>query len=982
MKYSIAVLFAGSLIALLALRLLAPEQNRRLLGPLLLLGVALTAALLLRRGWTQATKFVLAFGSWGVATEVAVRTGGVNAPVVSAFPAIILIVAWMINTRTAQVIGALTVLLTLALTAAESIQLLPTYFPSSPAIRAGDQIAIYSVTTLFAVFLVNAYRQRLAELRKLGEDLALRTRDLETSKLELNQAQAVAKAGSWVYNIVAGTTQLSAETCRIFGLPEGSPGSHFHYLTRIHPDDRQTVQQAWQAALEGAAFDCEHRIRIGAEFHWIRQKAELTFSPTGMALRAVGITQDITERKQTELALRARDERFQVLFSRASEGILILTPDGTVVTVNESFARMHGYTPQEMVNLNLRNLDTPDTLPLLPQRLQRILAGETLTFEVEHYHKDGHIVPLEVTSSLIDSNGERLMQAFHRDISERRQAQQAQRIAATAFESQQGMAITDAQRVILRINKAFTEITGYSAEEAVGQTPHLLNSGRHNAAFFADMTHSLQQLGAWQGEVWNRRKNGEIYPQWLNISAVRNDAGQTSHYVAIFADISERKKSEERINHLAFYDPLTELPNRRLLLDRLAQALAGGSRHLHRGALLFVDLDNFKALNDTLGHLQGDALLTQVSARLLACVRSGDTVARLSGDEFVVLLEDLSLNELEAATQAETLAEKMQDALNQDYALAHGPYHNSASIGVTLWGGGPAESSEEPIKRAELAMYQAKAAGRNAIRFFEPQMQVEVTNRVALESDLREAIQARQFMLYYQPQVVGVGRVIGVEALVRWQHPRRGMVMPSQFITLAEESGLILPLGQWILETACEQLAQWAHQPTMAHLSMAVNVSARQFHQEDFVAQVLAALSRSGARADRLKLELTESMLVSDVEGVIAKMSALRDIGVRFSLDDFGTGYSSLAYLKRLPLDQVKIDQGFVRDILLDADDAAIAKMVIALADSLGLTVIAEGVETATQRDFLAAMGCHHYQGYLFGSPQPLAQLEAMAQRW
>ena len=982
LKYSIAVLFAGALAALLALRLLAPEQNGRMLGPLLLFGVALTASVLLRRGWTEATKYVLAFGCWGVATEVAIFTGGVNAPVVGAFPAIILIVGWMINTRTAQVMGALSVLLTIALATAESMHLLPSYFPSSPAIRGGDQIVIFIASTLLAVFLVNAYRQRLAQLRQLSQDLAARTRDLEARKLELNQAQAVAKAGSWVYNMVTNTMHLSAETCRIFELPEGTHGNYFEYLKRVHPDDRLATEAAWKAALRSGSFDHEHRIQVGTKFRWIREKGELSFAASGVAIRAVGVTQDITERKQTERALHTRDERFHILFNRASEGILILTPDGTVVAANESFARMHGYAPQEMRQLNLRDLDTPDTVRLLEQRLQRILAGETLTFEVEHFHKDGQVVPLEVTSSLIVSEGERLIQAFHRDISERRRAQEAQRIAATAFEAQQGMFITDAQRVILRINQAFTEITGYSAAEAVGQTPRLLGSGRHDAAFFAGITQNLQQQGAWQGEIWNRRKSGEIYPEWLNISAVRNDAGETSHYVAIFADISERKKAEERIKHLALYDPLTELPNRRLLLDRLTQALASGSRHLQRGALLFVDLDNFKALNDTLGHPEGDALLGQVAARLLACVRSGDTVARLGGDEFVVLLEDLSQNELEAATQTEILAQKIQGALNQDYPLAHGPYHSSASIGITLLGGGPIESGEEPLKRAELAMYQAKTAGRNTICFFDPQMQVEVTNRVALESDLREAIALGQFTLYYQPQVLGAGRAIGVEALVRWQHPHRGLVLPARFITLAEESGLILPLGQWILETACNQLAQWANQPAMAHLSMAVNVSARQFHQEDFVDQVLALLARSGARANQLKLELTESMLVSDVESIIAKMSALREIGVRFSLDDFGTGYSSLAYLKRLPLDQVKIDQGFVRDILLDADDAAIAKMVIALADSLGLSVIAEGVETAAQHDFLATLGCHQYQGYLFGNPMSLAQLETMAQRW
>ena len=543
------------------------------------------------------------------------------------------------------------------------------------------------------------------------------------------------------------------------------------------------------------------------------------------------------------------------------------------------------------------------------------------------------------------------------------------------------MVVTNAQRVILRVNQAFTTITGYSAADAIGQYPSILSSGRQDQPFYAAMSQGLESEGAWAGEIWNRRKNGEVYPEWLSISAVKDKAGLVTHYVGIFTDISERKSDQEQIETLAFYDPLTRLPNRRLLLDRLEQALHASTRHSRKSALLFVDLDNFKTLNDTLGHHQGDLLLQQVAQRLRDCIRDGDTVAHLGSDEFVVMLEDLSESLRDAANQAEAVGEKVLAALSQDYTLASGAHHSTASIGVTLFGGALQERNEEPLKRAELAMFQAKAAGRNSLRFFDAQMQAQVSAHATLEADLREALPAQQFLLHYQAQVIGKGHVTGVEALLRWQHPQRGPVSPAQFIPLAEETGLILPIGQWVLETACGQLAAWAADPAFARLTMAVNVSARQFQQADFVDSVLTTLARTGAAPKLLKLELTESMLVNDVETIIAKMGVLKAHGVGFSLDDFGTGYSSLAYLKRLPLDQLKIDQGFVRNIVTDPNDAAIAKMVVVLAESLGLAVIAEGVELQAQADFLAHLGCHAYQGYWFSRPLPLAAFEAFARK-
>ncbi|MEO8407857.1 MAG: EAL domain-containing protein, partial [Oxalobacteraceae bacterium] len=431
------------------------------------------------------------------------------------------------------------------------------------------------------------------------------------------------------------------------------------------------------------------------------------------------------------------------------------------------------------------------------------------------------------------------------------------------------------------------------------------------------------------------------------------------------------------IEYLAFYDPLTRLPNRRLLLDRLQQALASSARSHRTGALLFIDLDNFKMLNDTLGHDKGDLLLRQVAQRLAGCVREGDSVARLGGDEFVLVLEDLSGNANEAATQAEAVGEKILAALHHPYHLAGHEYHNTASIGVALFVDHQS-SVDALMKYADLAMYEAKKAGRNTLRFFDPHMQAAITARADLEQDLREALQQRQFLLYYQPQVDAAGRITGTEALLRWQHPQRGIVSPTVFVPLAEETGLIVPLGLWVLETACHQLVAWATKPETAHLGVAVNVSAMQFRRPDFVEQVRQVLDRSGANPRKLKLELTESLLLDNVEEVIARMTVLKAWGIGFSLDDFGTGYSSLSYLKRLPLDQLKIDQSFVRDLLTDPNDAAIARTIVALAQSLGLSVMAEGVETKEQRDCLALQGCHAYQGYLFGSPVPVADFERL----
>ena len=445
--------------------------------------------------------------------------------------------------------------------------------------------------------------------------------------------------------------------------------------------------------------------------------------------------------------------------------------------------------------------------------------------------------------------------------------------------------------------------------------------------------------------------------------------------VATLSDITQRAAAAREIEHLAFYDPLTHLPNRRLMMDRLQQAFATSARAGLQGALLCLDLDHFKTLNDTLGHDMGDVLLQQVAQRLTACVREGDTVARLGGDEFLVLLEDLGALATDAAEQAQAVGEKILAALNQPYQLASHHVHSTTSVGAVLFSG-QGQTVEDVVKHADLAMYAAKTAGRNSIRFFDPRMQAAVTARATLENDLRTAVEQGQFTLHYQTQVGCGTRVVGAEALIRWNHPTRGMVSPFEFIPLAEETGLILPMGLWVLQTACAQLRRWQDHPATAELQLAVNVSARQFHQDDFIEQVVTALRQTGARPDRLKLELTESLALDNVDDTIAKMNTLRALGLGFSMDDFGTGQSSLSYLTQLPLDQLKIDQSFVRNIGIQHTDALIVQTIIGMAQSLGIDVIAEGVETEAQRAFLERHGCTLWQGYLFSRPVPIEVLE------
>jgi diguanylate cyclase (GGDEF)-like protein/PAS domain S-box-containing protein len=554
----------------------------------------------------------------------------------------------------------------------------------------------------------------------------------------------------------------------------------------------------------------------------------------------------------------------------------------------------------------------------------------------------------------------------------KRAADDELRIAAIAFETPESMIVTDADGRILRVNAAFTQTTGYTQDEVLGRNPSFLQSGRHTADFFAEMWQQANATGRWQGEIWDRRKNGEVYPKWLTVSSVRDHAGQITHYVGSFTDISERKEAAAAISRLAFYDSLTSLPNRNRMMEHLNRALRVSSRSGKFGAVLFLDLDNFKTINDTLGHDEGDKLLQEAARRLRACVREEDTVARFGGDEFVVLLEDLGASRDAAGNSARQIADKLLAALAKPYLLNGKEYLCSASIGITLWRGDAQSEAHELLKRSDMAMYEAKKAGRNARVFFDPVMQTAIENRARLEGRLRAGLNLGQFRLFCQQQVNAQGSVLGAEALLRWLDPERGMVSPAEFIPLAEESDLIMPIGHWVLQAACRQIKAWAAAEGTRHLHLSVNISPKQFGAEWFVTDVADILRETGADPARLQLEITEGMLLTNIEDTIDKMTKLRKMGVTFALDDFGTGYSSLSYLQRLPLNVLKIDRSFVRELGSDPRSEAIVRTIIQMGQSLGLDVLAEGVETQSQRQLLARWGCTNYQGFLFAQPVPI----------
>jgi diguanylate cyclase (GGDEF)-like protein/PAS domain S-box-containing protein len=797
----------------------------------------------------------------------------------------------------------------------------------------------------------------------------------------LRLSQTVGGIGSWEADLITNRQIWSDNCINLLGFPPAEYPTWQDFLDLIHPDDRQFVIDSTQAHLDrGTKYDVEFRMVLKeGEIRWMRSTGQVERDSVGRPVKMRGIGQDITERRKTEEALRVSEDRYRKSFQTSIDAINInRLSDGVYVDVNQAFLDILGFERDEVLGRTAFELNIWVD-PLDRNQLITLLQRNSFcrNLDARFRCKSGEIKWGLMSASIIEIDGAPCILSVTRDITERKKAEEEQRIAAITFESHEGMTVTDADKMIIRVNPTFTKITGYSAEEVIGKNPGILSSGRQNSEFYTSMWKSINESGVWEGEIWDRRKSGEIYPAQLTVTAVKNEAGMVTNYVGTFSDSSKSQAAADEIKHLAFYDFLTSLPNRRLLVDRLHQAMATSVRSGKSGALLFIDLDDFKTLNDTLGHDVGDLLLQQVADRLGSCVREGDTVARFGGDEFVVMLEALGIQALEAAAQVELIGEKIIKTLNEPYQIGSHIVHSTPSIGVTLFVDHKG-SIDELFKQADIAMYQAKKAGRNNLRFFDPQMQNTLNARTALEAELRNALSNQEFHLYYQIQVNSNRTPLGAEALIRWVHPVRGLVSPAEFIPLAEESGLILPIGKWVLETACAQLKEWQQHELTQNLVLAVNVSAKQFRQPDFVSQVELFLQHFEINPMRLKLELTESMLLDSLDEIIVTMNCLKELGVQFSLDDFGTGYSSLQYLKRLPLDQLKIDQSFVRDIVGDSSDRAIVRTIIAMARGLNLDIIAEGVETEEQRQYLMEKGCTNYQGYLFSKPVPIEQFEAM----
>lgn len=797
---------------------------------------------------------------------------------------------------------------------------------------------------------------------------------LMESETALKESQTIAGLGSYVYHIQDQVWSSSETLDKILGIDSDYPRTEISWDALIHPDDLASAKHYLRRkfAKNSPEFDREYRIirPCDGEERYIRGLGRLVFDQQGKPLRMHGTIQDITAIRNELL-----NEKRAILGNQLVGALAI--KQRKILWANPAFENMLGYAPGELVGVSMRRFYLNEqefrSVETVYEEISRNGIGHT---QYQYLRKDGSKVWLAMSGTLVNKESGESLWTFV-DISQQKNAENELRIAAVAFESNESILITDANNIILRVNHAFTEMTGYEAYEVIGQTPKLLKSDVHEKNYYSSMWKTLLSEGKWQGELWNKRKNGEVYPEFLTITAVKNLDGEITNFVGNATDITRSKAAAAEIESLAFYDQLTSLPNRRLLLDRLKQALLYSARHRDDGAILFLDLDHFKTINDTLGHDTGDVLLQEVAHRLTASVREGDTVARLGGDEFVVMIEGLSEHKAEAAAHIEDIGEKILAALNRPYTLAGKEYQLGCSIGVALFSD-HIQSVDDLLKHADIAMYQAKRSGRNALRFFDPVMQASINARVALEADLKVAINHNQLILYYQPQVYHNRQITGAEVLLRWKHPTRGMIPPMEFIPLAEETGLIIPIGQWVLKQACEQIKAWENNIVTQNLQLAVNVSAKQFYQPDFVTEVIQVIEQTKINPDKLKLELTESLVLDDIADAIRKMHQLQSIGVRFSMDDFGTGHSSLAYLTQLPLDQLKIDQSFTRNICSKHSDAVIAQTIIGMGNNLGMEIIAEGVETEEQRAFLQRHGCPTFQGYLFSRPIPIEAFETL----
>ena len=712
---------------------------------------------------------------------------------------------------------------------------------------------------------------------------------------------------------------------------------------------------------------------------------EMTIAPVlslnGEITNFIAIKQDVTERKRVEAALRQSEDQFRDLAENIPEVFFVLGLNPVLTTyVSPAYDLIWGRSRQALYE------DPAAWTEAIHQKdrervkdmFSHCLQGNNLDIEYRVVRPDGSIRDIHARAfPVLSPEGEpsRIV-GLAEDVTERVEAEERLRLWSRVLEqSGEGIFVCDPHERILLVNAAFEKLTGFSADEAIGKTPRILQSGRQDHAFYAELWRNVAETGAWCGEMWNRRKSGELYVEWLSIGAVRDPKGALTHYVGIFSDITIRKQAEDRLVHLAHYDALTDLPNRILLLDRLNELIKSAQRNKSKVAVIFIDLDRFKEVNDSLGHDAGDLLLQTLAKRLSSAVRDQDTVARMGGDEFIVLIQGLH-----DVKDVPMLAQKLLSRLVESVTLNGYELTVTASMGISLY---PDDATNGPelIRSADAAMYQAKDAGRNAYRFYTSDLNLRALEMLSMENSLRRAIERKEFVLHYQPQVdIKSGSVVGAEALIRWNHPDLGLVMPGKFIPIAEERGLIVPIGGWVIEEAARQAAIWNN--SGISMPIAVNVSAVQFRQKDFVEELVKSVRTHGITPDWLELELTEGIIMRDAESTIKVLQELHAVGFQLSIDDFGTGYSSLSYLRRFPIDRIKIDQSFIRAARHDEGAAGIVTAIIALARSLKLKVIAEGVETGEQLEILRAQGCDEAQGFLFSRGLGPEEFQKFAREW
>jgi diguanylate cyclase (GGDEF)-like protein/PAS domain S-box-containing protein len=803
---------------------------------------------------------------------------------------------------------------------------------------------------------------------------SLQGQPLASVPIWLGLLERSSHAGCWALDLANQQLSVTAGLTSLLELDQAPDWTAFQGL--FFPES----QMAFGAALktcqrDGKPFELEAQITLPAGRHlWVGSVGQAVHDAAGTVVAVQGALLDMSEKKRGEHTSQRVLMQLSTTLASLEEAFATLDREGRFTYINPETERLLGRESRALLGCRIWDELGHNGKSRLHQEVMTALQCGNFS-EFETFYP----VPKKWLALRAYPFADGLA-VYLQDVTARHHEQELLRLLQTSIERLNDMVLIAEVRhkgawpEIVFVNEAFVRQTGYSQVEAVGRTFELLQGPNTQRKAHNRINHALNNALAVSAEIIYYKKNGEQF--WLELSLVPVDYQHRglTHWVAVGRDITARKAADEQIEHLAFYDPLTQLPNRQLLTKRLEAVLSAKNEAKQIGALMFIDLDNFKVLNDTLGHSRGDMMLQQVATRLQSCVRRSDTVARLGGDEFVVMLEDLSNDPETMLQKTRVVGEKILASLSAPYDLSGNQYHGTCSIGVTQVGLFN-QSMGDALKQADLAMYQAKAAGRNTMCFFDPEMQIAATAKATLNIDLRQALFDHQFILYYQPQVGREGQMIGVEALLRWQRPG-SLVMPDDFISQAEQSGLILPLGSWVLETACAQLVAWSQRPETEKLSIAVNVSVRQFCHPEFVDQVMTLIQRTGIRASRLKLELTESLLAVDIDVTIAKMGMLKDAGVTLSMDDFGTGYSALSYLKKLPLDQLKICRTFVKDVLTNPNDAAIARTIIGLAQSLGLELMAEGVETQAQRDFLMRHGCDNYQGHLFCKALPIAELD------